>query len=605
MNPWQQFAELSNAEGWFWETDRDHRFIWMSDSVEPLTGRPPEWYFGKAGVDIRQPGIDDFAWNHHLRRLRDREPFENFVFDRETPNGIRVLSTSGAPYFDENGNFQGYRGVGRDLTSFYLSMDQVEPPGGIIENSDEIVAIWDENDRLISGTSGFWDIHAASARQIYKGMLYESYLSALIANGEFSDAIGREDEWIADRLAQHRHPSARPQINRRGGRVIQVRERRLENGYTIQISSEIIKKGWAFQVAIAARDKDDDVAERACDWFWEQGADLRFKMISNRWFLCAGQGDAGLLGKTRRENQALIASDEAWGRHDAILAAREPLVDFRMRRRGADGRMRDITLFGNPVFDAEGEFAGYRGIGRDVTEQAEMSRSVGASERELRASQAQLTKQVHLFESLIATTDEGFWNIDNNGMTININPAMAEILGRDREDVLGKTIHDFVDEENRAIFEAQLEARRAGESASYEIALSRPDGTKVDCINTATPIYDEAGVKVGSIGLWTDIRAQKEIQGELEEARKLAESANAAKSEFLSAMSHELRTPLNSIIGFAQLLEMGSHSPDSRDNALAVENISRSGRHLLSLINEILDLSRIEVGQVAFSVNRH
>ena len=599
MDRWQQFAELSNTGGWFWETDHLHRFVWMSESVEPLTGRPPAWYYGKAGAEIRRPGIDDSAWDEHLRKLAHHEPFENFVFDRENPNDIKVLSTSGAPYFDENGQFQGYRGVGQDLTSHYQLTDQVELLSGIIDNVEEIVAIWDGNDRLISGNKMFWDLHRSSTKQITLGMLYEAYLRETIPNGEFPDAIGREEAWIAERLEQHRNPTIPLQITRRDGRVLRVRDLRLENGYTIQISSETTEKVRLFQEAIVARDRLADFAECASDWYWEQDSNLRFTMISDQLFLYTGQGEQDLLGKTRRENLALSASDEEWATHDAIVAARAPLVDFRLRHHDTDGGMRDVAIFGKPIFNDKGEFSGYRGIGRDVTQQAEMIRSLDASERDLRQSQALLRKQVHLFESLIATTREGFWNIDNDGRTITVNPAMAEILGRERDEILGKTIHDFVDDENRSIIEDQLAARSAGEAASYEIALSRPDGTKVNCINSATPIYDEEGEKVGSIGLWTDISAQKRVHGELEVAREQAESANAAKSEFLSSMSHELRTPLNAIIGFAQLLEMGSD--DAEDNAVAVENISRSGRHLLNLINEILDLSRIEVGHAAIA----
>lgn len=600
MNRWQQFAELSNTEGWFWETDRQHRFTWMSHSVEPLTGRPPEWYYGKSGAEIRRRGVDDPGWDEHLRKLAHHEPFENFVFDRESPRDIKVLSTSGAPYFDENGAFQGYRGVGRDLTSHYRLTNRVELLSGIIENVDEVVAIWDENDRLISGNKMYWDLHSASKDIVELGMLYESYLRAVIPYGEFPEATDQEEEWIAERLRKHRNPVASFEIARRNGRVINVRELRLENGYTIQIGSETTEKVRLLQEAIVARDRIADFAECASDWFWEQDASLRFTMISDRQYLFTGQGERDLLGKTRRENRALVASDEQWAKHDAITAARAPFADFRMRHLLVDGGMRDIAIFGKPMFDDDGKFSGYRGIGRDVTHQAEMIRTLDASEQDLHQSQALLKKQVHLFESLIATTREGVWNIDNDGRTINLNPAMAEILDRQPRDVLGKRIYDFVDEQNRAIFEAQLAKRRSGEAASYEIALSRPDGSRVDCINSATPIYDEEGNKVGSIGLWTDIRAQKRIQGELEEARMQAESANAAKSEFLSAMSHELRTPLNAIIGFTQLLEMGSD--DAEDVTLAVENISRSGRHLLNLINEILDLSRIEVGHAAASL---
>lgn len=78
-----------------------------------------------------------------------------------------------------------------------------------------------------------------------------------------------------------------------------------------------------------------------------------------------------------------------------------------------------------------------------------------------------------------------------------------------------------------------------------------------------------------------------------------AEKANLAKSDFLSRMSHELRTPMNSILGFAQLLEMGELSATQQK---AVSHILRSGKHLLDLINEVLDISRIEAGRVSISV---
>jgi PAS domain-containing protein len=155
MNRWQVFAEMSNTNGWFWETDQEHRFVWMSDSVERLTGLPPEWYYGKSGAEIRLEGVDDEAWNEHLGKLSNHELFENFVFDRAIPDGNRVLSTSGTPYWDENGGFLGYRGVGEDLTSQYQMADQLELLGGIIENVDESIVIWDENDRLVNGNKMF------------------------------------------------------------------------------------------------------------------------------------------------------------------------------------------------------------------------------------------------------------------------------------------------------------------------------------------------------------------------------------------------------------------------------------------------------------------
>jgi signal transduction histidine kinase len=90
------------------------------------------------------------------------------------------------------------------------------------------------------------------------------------------------------------------------------------------------------------------------------------------------------------------------------------------------------------------------------------------------------------------------------------------------------------------------------------------------------------------------------VNAELEEARAVAESASRAKSEFLATMSHELRTPLNAVGGYVQLIEMGVHGPVTDEQRQALARIDRSQRHLLGLINDILNLSRIEAGRVDY-----
>lgn len=103
----------------------------------------------------------------------------------------------------------------------------------------------------------------------------------------------------------------------------------------------------------------------------------------------------------------------------------------------------------------------------------------------------------------------------------------------------------------------------------------------------------------GRFYIFEDVTEEKKAQHELMNARNEAEQANMAKSEFLSRMSHELRTPMNSILGFAQLLEMGELNPGQKKG---VNHILKSGRHLLDLINEVLDISRIEAGRLSLSL---
>ena len=353
------------------------------------------------------------------------------------------------------------------------------------------------------------------------------------------------------------------------------------------------------------------------------------------------------------------------------------------------------------------------------------------------AAKAELAEAHHLLTLLVRTTSEGFWFIDNELVTTDANPAMCQILGRTREQVVGRPIYDFVDEANAAIFREQTARRARGLTNGYEIALQRPDGSIIECYNNATPLFDTRGRRVGSVGMFSDISAQKrteqqlrqtsealaeksrslqltldsmsqgiaavepdgrfsaynrqvlqllelpeeaaswsfaqvarfqtergdlgpafenieaaarpaiatfdpavaperyvrrtpsgrhlevrtrrgpdgvsvrtysdvtdyvEAQRALTEARDEAERANRAKSHFLSSMSHELRTPMNAILGFGQLLQSDPRQPLTPQQARYVHEILRGGQHLLSLINEVLDLAQVETGKLRISL---
>ena len=126
-------------------------------------------------------------------------------------------------------------------------------------------------------------------------------------------------------------------------------------------------------------------------------------------------------------------------------------------------------------------------------------RALAERDRQLQASEARLRR-------LFATANEGIWTIDKEGRTTDLNDAMAEILGRPREEIMGRTIFEFVDAANEAIFHDQVRRRQQGETGAYEIALLRPDGTQVPCLFNATPLLDDEGVRIGSFAMVADLR---------------------------------------------------------------------------------------------------
>jgi PAS domain S-box-containing protein len=234
-------------------------------------------------------------------------------------------------------------------------------------------------------------------------------------------------------------------------------------------------------------------------------------------------------------------------------------------------------------------------IGMLFMQNARVRRLVTERTAELRESEKRVS-------TILETSSEGFWFIDNKALTLDVNETMCRILGRSRADIIGRPTYDFVDEENAAIFSEQLALRDQGHRGAYEVALSRPDGSKVPCLFSATPYVDDSGGKIAAAAMVTDITELKKAQQEMliamkeaESAAREAEAANRAKSVFLANVSHEIRTPMNAITGFAEILD---RTLTDRQQKEYVSSIKSSGDALLGLFNDILDLSKLEAGDL-------
>ena len=145
---------------------------------------------------------------------------------------------------------------------------------------------------------------------------------------------------------------------------------------------------------------------------------------------------------------------------------------------------------------------------------AAQGRADEARESADRADRAfrQLADQHQLLTQLLQTTRQGFWFIDNHGLTTDLNPAMATLLGRPRDEVLGRHAQDFVAPEDLATLRQELQARSQGHTGRYELSLLRPDGQRAHCVCQASPIRDAAGAQVGAVGIWTDISERRRTE---------------------------------------------------------------------------------------------
>lgn len=241
-------------------------------------------------------------------------------------------------------------------------------------------------------------------------------------------------------------------------------------------------------------------------------------------------------------------------------------------------------------------------------------------------------------DELIEQIPCGFLSFTDDGKIERVNTRLLERLGYQRTDVEGKSFESIMNVGSRIFYQTHLFPLLAMHERADEIflLLRAADGTDVGFLVNAVrrerkgrKVNDCALMRVEERRKFEDalVRARKaaeaaqqdlEIanrryaeqtvelelqQDELESAREAAEQANKAKSKFLAVMSHELRTPLNAIGGYTQLLEMGVHGPVTDDQLKALDRISRSQKHLLRLINDVLNLSRIESGREEYRIS--
>ena len=246
---------------------------------------------------------------------------------------------------------------------------------------------------------------------------------------------------------------------------------------------------------------------------------------------------------------------------------------------------------------------------RDFVQKAHLQRLVPALERELKAfaaRRARLQAETALqeveerFRVLAETAQVGIWQVSPDGQTQYLNPAMCDLLEiRSLSEIRSTVIRDFFTSDSWARIQSELKARRQGERSTYEVELIGHRGTHRHALVTGAPLWSADGTLDSSIETFTDISDRRRDEAQLRAAKEQAESANKAKSEFLTMMSHELRTPLNAIIGFSEMMLERVFGPlNNQRHEDYIKTIHDSGKHLLEMINNILDLSKIEAGRL-------
>ncbi|MHB1941912.1 MAG: hybrid sensor histidine kinase/response regulator [Acidiferrobacteraceae bacterium] len=246
--------------------------------------------------------------------------------------------------------------------------------------------------------------------------------------------------------------------------------------------------------------------------------------------------------------------------------------------------------------DAQSAIIGYLLIGTDNT-----------ARKQIEAEQALLDQQLRDLQfytrSLIESNIDALMTTDPSGIISDVNKQMEALTDCTRDELIGAPFKKYFTDPDLA--EAAIKRVLSEKKVTdYELTVRARDGTETEVSCNAATFYDRDRKLQGVFAAARDVterkhldRALQENNVELESARSVAERDNLAKSAFLSSMSHELRSPLNAILGFAQLMASESPPPTPAQQE-SIGHILQAGWHLLKLINEILDLAKVESGQV-------
>ncbi|MBF0567089.1 MAG: PAS domain S-box protein [Nitrospirae bacterium] len=331
------------------------------------------------------------------------------------------------------------------------------------------------------------------------------------------------------------------------------------------------------------------IAENITEVFWMADVEIgKMFYVSPAYEHIWGRTVASLYENPRSFSDAIYEKDSSrvLACFEAAKTNRQPFdQEYRIIR--PDGSIRWIWDRGFPVADMTGRVTRYAGVARDVTKRKQV-------EQALRDSEGFLESIVENIPDMIFVKDAKELRF------VRFNKSGEALLGYRREELIGRNDYAFFPKDEANFFTEKdrevIDTKQLVEIAE-ETILTKHLGARI--LHTKKiPILDGEGNTRYLLGISEDITDKKNAMRELAEAKEAAIAASKAKSDFLANMSHELRTPLNSIIGFSEVLEDEIQGPLNDSQRQNLRYIHKAGLHLLSLINDILDLAKVESGKI-------
>lgn len=501
------------------------------------------------------------------------------------------------PLHDADGVLTGYVSIETDITERKaqaaalerLAREATEARNRLetaVEGLPDAFSFYDAEDRLVLCNRRHRELYPGIAHLMVPGASFEMLLRAGVASGDIVVPDGDVDALLKQRLDAHRTAGRSVERQLRNGTIQRVLDFATADGGRVAMAIDITELK-------AAEQRLAEIIDAAEAGTWELDLATDSKRVNDRWAGMLGYTPDELAGRPHFGFRDLVHPGDLamlLEQHEAVLGKGGDRFANEIRMRHKAGHWVWLLSRGRVVQrDAHGEPQKLAGIHLDITDRMQL--------------QAQLTAERDYLARLMDTSASGIAALDAAGHIIYANREAENILGLSASQIKGMS-YDMPEWQitglDGAPFDpAELPFSRvmAEDRTVRDIrhAIVWPDGTRRALSINAAPIRAE-GLAVRVVCSIRDITAEIAAQEALRRAAERAEAANRAKSHFLANMSHEIRTPLNGVLGMAEVLEAELSEPKHRD---MLATIRASGESLLGVLNDVLDMSKIEAGKLS------